>query len=65
MNVNVIKLLVFSVPKSKTLQDDQFILDNALSEGSLDCMHASKIPTQSIDQPGHGTCILSATVKWT
>ena len=40
-------------------------LDEPMQSGDLEFLHRSKMSVLSIDQPGCGACVLSASAKWT
>ena len=53
------------MPSSQHLQDENARLVDTIQSGDLKFLRGSKKSTHSIDQPGHGTCVLAASGKWT
>ena len=56
--------LCLPLPKRICTQPDQFDLDNALQEGKLDYVHFSLHSMPSMNQPGHCSCVIKSTSKW-
>ena len=59
------KTTILPIPKDKFEQDDLSVLDDTLVDGILDFLYHSKISVPSMDQPGHGACVVTGAVKWT